>query len=157
MKRAVKTLHYWDSCVFLALLKNECDKIDECLSVISAAMSGQLLIVTSTLTFVEVIKLKKGEPKLDREVEEKIRGFFKHEWIITRELDRSVAETARELIWDSNLHPKDSVHVATALKSKVDLMDTFDNQLIKLSGTIGDPPLIIQRPQILNQQLNLPI
>lgn len=90
-------------------------------------------------------------------MEEKIRGGFKQEWIITRFLDRSVAEIARELIWDSNLHPKDSAQVATALKSKVELLDTFDNELIKLSGQIGDPPLIIQRPHIPNQQLSLPV
>lgn len=158
MKRTVKTLHYWDSCTFLAVLKNEADKIDECLSVISAAKSEQVTIVTSALTFVEVIKLNRGAPKLSKEAEETIRGFFKQDWIVIRELDRTIGEMARELMWEyDNLHPKDSTHVATALKSKANLLDTFDNDLIKLSGQIGDPPLIIQRPHIPNQQLSLSV
>jgi predicted nucleic acid-binding protein len=50
-------------------------------------------------------------------------------------------------MWQSEfLRPKDSIHVATAVRSKVDSMDTFDDALIKLSGKIGNPPLVIQRP-----------
>lgn len=143
---------------FLALLKNEPDKIDECLSVVSAAKSGQVTIITSALTFVEVIKLNKGTPKLSKEVEETIRGFFKQDWIVIRELDRTIGELARELMWEyDSLQPKDSTHVATALKSKADLLDTFDDGLIRLSGRVGDPPIIIQRPHIPNQQLSFPI
>jgi predicted nucleic acid-binding protein len=57
---ASKKLHYWDSCVFLALLKNEPDKINECLAVLKAAKNRQVTIVTSALTFIEVVRLEKG-------------------------------------------------------------------------------------------------
>ncbi len=36
---------------------------------------------TSALTFIEVVKLEKGQPKLPKESEEKISDFFRHEWI----------------------------------------------------------------------------
>ncbi|MBD1939732.1 type II toxin-antitoxin system VapC family toxin [Microcoleus sp. FACHB-68] len=155
MSKSSKPLHYWDSCTFLALLKNEADKIDECRSVIKAAEAGKVIIVTSTLTFIEVVRLEKRKPKLPKEHEEKIRAFFKHEWIYICELDRKIAELARELMWQyESLRPKDSTHVATAIYYNVDVLDTFDEGLIKLSGQIGEHPLIIQKP-FLPTQLDL--
>ncbi|AKE65363.1 hypothetical protein MYAER_3023 [Microcystis aeruginosa NIES-2549] len=43
MIRPTKKLHYWDSCVFLAFLKNEKDKINDCISVLKAAENGQVI------------------------------------------------------------------------------------------------------------------
>ncbi len=147
MTRSSKEIHYWDSCAFLGLLKNERDKVDECLSVLKAAKDGKLIIVTSALTFIEVVRLEKGGTKLPREVEEKIRSFFKHEWLYIHEVDRKVGELARELMWQhESLKPKDATHVATAALAKVDILETFDEGLIKLSGTIGDPVFPIKRP-----------
>jgi len=132
--RPTKKLHYWDSCVFLAFLKNEKDKINDCISVLKAAENGQVI-------------LEKGQPKLPKESEEKIRDFFRHEWIYIYDVDRKVGELARELMWQYQaLKPKDATHVATAIKARVDVLDTFDDGLLKLSGEIGDPPLIIRKP-----------
>jgi hypothetical protein len=152
LSRSSKPLHYWDSCAFLALLKNEADYIDECKSVIKAAKDGKVMIVTSALTFVEVIKLEKGKPKLSKDVEEKIRAFFKHEWIYIYDLDRKIGELARDLMWEyEGLKPKDATHVATAVRAKVDVLETFDDGLIKLSGKVGNPLLPIRRPYFPNQ------
>jgi predicted nucleic acid-binding protein len=152
LSRSSKPLHYWDSCAFLALLKNEADYIDECRSVIKAAKDGKVTIVTSALTFIEVIKLEKGKPKLSKDVEEKIRGFFKHKWIYIYDLDRKIGELARDLMWQyEGLKPKDATHVATAVRAKVDVLETFDDGLIKLSGKVGNPLLPIRRPYFPNQ------
>ncbi len=152
MSRSSKPLHYWDSCAFLALLKNEADKIDECKSVIKAAKDRKVTIVTSALTFIEVIKLEKGKPKLSKDVEEKIRDFFKHEWIYIYNVDRKIGELARDLMWQyEGLKPKDATHVATAVQAKVDVLETFDDGLIKLSGKVGNPLLPIRRPFFSNQ------
>ncbi|MEA5553784.1 PIN domain-containing protein [Anabaena cylindrica UHCC 0172] len=152
MKPSSKPRHYWDSCTFLAVLKNEDDKIKECLSVMKAAKAGEVIIVTSALTFIEVIRLERGKPKLSKDVEEKIRSFFRHEWIYVYELDRIIGELARDLMWQhESLKPKDAAHVATAIKAKVDVLETFDEGLIKLSGTIGEPLLRITRPYLPNQ------
>lgn len=69
-----------------------------------------------------------------------------------------VAEFARQLIWEhSFLQPKDSIHVATALKTDVEALHTFDNDMIRLSGLIGHPPLQICTPNIEGQMaLDLP-
>ena len=46
--------------------------------------------------------------------------------------------------------PKDAIHVATALKRDVaiDQLDTFDEPLMRLSGKLGNPPLIIGKPNV---------
>jgi hypothetical protein len=80
----------------------------------------------------------------------KLRHFFRHSWIIVREVDRFIAEDARELVWNKNIQPKDAIHLATALRQDVafDQFDTFDEGLIKRSGTFGNPPLTIGRPNL---------
>lgn len=146
-------LRYWDACAFLGYLANEADKLDECRGVIRAAQEGNLRIVTSSLTLTEVIKLKSQTP-LPQEKEPVIRDFFLHPWIVVQQLDRRTAEYARELIWQHNFDPKDAVHVATAVLARVPYFDTFDGDLIRRSGDIGDPPLIIARPSV-DEQMQL--
>lgn len=143
-------LRYWDSVTFLGWLANEPDKLDACRGVIRAAERGELRIVTSALTLTEVIKLKSKTP-LPQEKEPLIKGFFQQSYIVIREVDRQVAEYARELIWAHGFQAKDSIHVATAVLSRVPHLDTFDKQLIGQSGMIGDPPLIIGHPDIPEQ------
>jgi predicted nucleic acid-binding protein len=138
---------YWDACAFLGLLRAESDKLEECRKVIAEAQSGNLVIVTSTLTLAEVLWLKGKDPipEADRE---KVRKFFRHAWIVMRELDRATAEQAQEVVWQHGVKPKDAVHVATALRSGVEQLDTFDGPLITLSGKVGNPPLTIGRPNV---------
>jgi predicted nucleic acid-binding protein len=75
-----------------------------------------------------------------------------HEWIYIYDVDRKIGELARDLMWQhESLKPKDATHVATAIQAKVDVLETFDDGLLKLSGTIGDPLLRITRPYLPNQ------
>jgi predicted nucleic acid-binding protein len=50
--------------------------------------------------------------------------------------------------WNHKVKPKDAIHVATALDAGVGQFDTFDGDLIALSGQIGNPPLVIGRPNL---------
>jgi predicted nucleic acid-binding protein len=140
---------YWDSVTFLGWLSEEADKVAECKPVLEAAEAGTVTLVTSALTIAEVLWLK-GHKKVPPAQARKIEAFFRHRWIVVRELDRFVAEDARELVWTKNVKPKDAIHLATALRQDVsfDQFDTFDGDLIKLSGTLGDPPLTIGRPNL---------
>lgn len=112
-------------------------------------------IITSALTIPEVLWIK-GRNRVSADSAVKVEAFFRHEWIIIRELDRFIAEDARELVWNHNVKPKDAVHVATALKRDVPIeqLDTFDDPLIRLSGKLGEPPLIIGKP---NMESTLPL
>ncbi len=110
-----------------------------------------MVIVTSALTLAEVVKAK-GQPRLKRESERKIRNFFKHEYIVLIDVDRKLAEAARQLMWDHDLlNHKDAIHVATAIRGLFDQLDTFDEPMIKLSGKLGNPPLVIGRPNLPEQ------
>jgi predicted nucleic acid-binding protein len=141
---------YWDSNAFLGWLNDEKDKAGKCEGVLVAAEDGLLQIVTSALTLTEVIKMK-GHPKIHRDKEVSIREFFENDFIIIREVDRFVAEDARELIWQHNVDPKDAIHLATALRLNLSVFDTFDDDLIKLSGKLGSPKLVIGHPHALHQ------
>jgi predicted nucleic acid-binding protein len=140
---------YWDSVTFLGWLSNETDKVPHCRPVLEAAEGGSVVIVTSALTIAEVL-WPKGHKKVEAKHAKMIESFFRHSWIIVRELDRFIAEDARELVWNKNVKPKDAIHLATALRQdvQIDQFDTFDGDLIKLSGKLGDPPLAIGPPAL---------
>ena len=124
---------YWDSDCFLGYFNREADKINKCTGTVDKAKSGDLKIAVSTITLTEVIKLK-GKPKLKQEQEELIRKFFENDFIVMFNLNRWTAELARHLIWEySNLDPKDSIHVATALFNNIPILNTFDEELKKLN------------------------
>lgn len=145
---------YWDSGVFLAWLLPETDRIDSCRGAVKAAEAGNLLLVTSALTLTEVIHLK-GRPPLDADKEKIIRDFFANEFILVRNVDRKTAEDARRLIWSRAVKPKDSIHLATALRAKLTFFDTFDDDLIALDGKLGSPKLRIGPPKV-PEELELP-
>jgi PIN domain nuclease of toxin-antitoxin system len=147
----------WDANCVLGWLANEPDKVAELRPIFNAAEEpdSNVHIITSALAFVEVLWLK-PHPRLTAEKEQLIRDFFKHSWLSIIDLDTRTAEYARQLIWGYNVSPKDAVYVATAVLRKADCLDTFDGDLIKLSGKIGMPPLTIARPHMA-EQIKLPL
>ena len=86
-----------------------------------------------------------------------IRAFFKQPYIVIRDVDRRVGELAREMIWSHGVPQKDAIHLATALLTEgVVQLDTFDEgDLIKHSGKLGEPPLVIAYPPLLQEQLEI--
>jgi predicted nucleic acid-binding protein len=98
---------------------------------------------------VECIWIKKKiADKLAPEHEETISKYFKHEYIIAINCDRRITEAARSLIWKfPHLKPYDAIHVASAISQQVDVLHSYDNDdLVKLNGQIGTPPLKICYP-----------
>ena len=90
----------------------------------------------------------RGKQRIPKEESQKVIDFFKHKYIIPIILDRELAEKARDLVWDHDVDPKDAIHVASAIRAEVDVMDTFDEKLLNKNGEIGDPPLRIGKPDI---------
>ncbi len=147
---------YWDACAFLGYLSKdgEEEKKDQCESVLRHAAAGKILIVTSYITYTEVIKLK-GKTPIPQDQEQVIADFFENEYIVPRIVDRQIAELARKLIWDHNVKPKDAIHAATAVKLKIAYLDTFDGDLIALNGKIGSPQVLIAEPPLLGDQTEI--
>ena len=69
--------------------------------------------------------------------------------IEVRDVNRYLAEDARQLVWDqSGVKPKDAIHLATAIKHHIATFDTFDEDLIQLDGKLGNPPMGIGTPNV---------
>lgn len=136
---------YWDSDCFLGWLQAEPDKESLCHEVLQAAEDGHVLIVTSALTIAEVLALRNAPP-IPASQRLQVEAFFKSDYIVVRNITRRVAENAREYVWDHGVKPKDALHVAAALDAGLELFNTFDRPLIGKSGQLGNPSLIIQRP-----------
>lgn len=122
---------YWDSDAFLGLInkKTEPEKCELCERVWTVAEDGKIFIVTSTLTIAEVIHMK-GSPKLDPDKRPIVNKLFQYPFIIQKPLTRIIAQLARDVVWDSKITPKDSVHVATAAYYKINVLHTFDRGLL---------------------------
>ncbi len=137
---------YWDSDAFLGWLQEEEDKVDLCRATLDRAKIGEVLIVTSTLTLAEVLWMKKA-PRIPKEKAELVQRFFRRSYIRVYNVTRKIAESAQDLVWDNNIKPKDAIHVATAVNLGLLYLETFDKGLLKKSEEIGDPLLIIRKPQ----------
>lgn len=141
---------YWDTGPFLAILKREAHRLADVEPVMRAAEAGEFRIVTSTVTLIEVVKLdqKQAPIEVPPEDAETIRSYFMRSHIIVRTFDRPTAEVARQLIWAHNLETRDAMHLATAIRSRVTLLETLDTKdLVPLSGMVGDPPIEIRLPR----------
>jgi predicted nucleic acid-binding protein len=136
---------YWDSDCFLGWLQAEPSKVELCEGTLERANQGDVLIFTSTLTMAEVLWLK-GGPPIPQQKADLVRRFFRRSYMRLRNVTRTVSESAQELVWNNGVRPKDAIHVATALEAKANAFETFDEALLKKSGTIGRPALIVRKP-----------
>jgi hypothetical protein len=147
-----RDLVYWDSVAFLGMLNGEADKIQICDDVWDAGRNGKLLIVTSTLSSAEVIYVK-GAKKLDPAKRSMVSNFFKAYHLSQRPLTRSIAELARDVVWDCNIQPKDAIHIATAAFYKVRDFHTFDGGLLgKKSVDVNGFTVDIRKPYAPGQE-----
>lgn len=138
---------YWDSCCFIDYLEGS-ERGRQGRGVMERAQNGELLIVTSVLTLVEVL----GEKNVSEGDKQKIREAMQPQCGIQLvDLTRHLAESAREFVWQYGYrnHSKDAVHLATALYvtkyQAIDEIHSFDDDLLKLDGCIG---IRIVRPSL---------
>ena len=136
---------YWDSSTFLTLMNKE-PGFDRCRDVLKLAEQGDLMIVTSAITLTEVVKYR-GSPRLDKRRQAMIRSFFDQPYIEVRDADRYIAEAARNLMWTyEHLDTMDAIHLATATAMGVRLVESADDDFLRLHGKIGSPPIDIFEP-----------
>jgi predicted nucleic acid-binding protein len=150
---------YVDSCIFIYLLQQQGgDKLEACRDLMERAETKkELVIVTSAWTIIEVNKIDQAEtdPRKLEECSKQILRFFENKYIEVKPLNRETAELAHQLTRTHGLTNADSVHVATALLSKVPVLYTYDDPKKKRRGLIrhslqvgGTPPLRIEKPPI---------
>jgi len=136
---------YWDSDCFLGFFNAEDGKVEKCEGVLQQAERGEVLIITSALTLAEVLWIK-GAPRLSKDKAEMVQKFFHRSYIELHNVSRKIAESAQVHVWDNDIRPKDAIHVATAIQQDVIALETFDKNLLKKSGQVGNTPLIIREP-----------
>jgi predicted nucleic acid-binding protein len=135
-------LVYLDSVAVLAHFRQEAGRVDKCAGTLERAEAGDVCIFTSALTIAECLWLR-GNPKIPKNRAEIVRRFFRRSFIRVRNVTRKTSEMAQDLVWDHGIHPKDAIHVATAIEGRVPVLETFDGGLIGKSGTRG---LVIRKP-----------
>jgi predicted nucleic acid-binding protein len=153
---------YWDACIYLAWLKREIDAHgEECIAAIERIASDNFqkknLIITSTLTFVEVLS-----STLTEEQERRFRQSFRHQDHISYDVDPPVAMKAREFRQRFLNHPSgktlatpDAIHLATAAIYNAEFL-TLDGGkknskyvgLLELNGHEAVEKLVIVRPSL---------
>ncbi|WP_039899681.1 type II toxin-antitoxin system VapC family toxin, partial [Microcystis sp. T1-4] len=134
-------------------------------NILLAAEQGYIELYTSAFTMAEVVYIKSLKAKRDLsdlEQENIINNLFSNEWIKLVGFERETSEINRYLIRSYKLQPFDALHLATAIRMKLDYFDTVDQKLIdKVPQEVNFSPnypkkVIIQKPFIEGFQPPLP-
>jgi predicted nucleic acid-binding protein len=135
----------WCSCTIIDYLKGA-ERARPCIEIISHMREGSHEVVTSTIAEAEVAHLGNSVPH--DTAEQMIREFFGRRYVVRAPFDRFMAEHVRRLIrMRRDLTTLDAAHVATALRWRVPLLETYDGRLLALDGLEGNPPLAIREPR----------
>lgn len=120
------------------------NRYSACMSVIDLAQNQRKIeIGVSGLCLAEVCK----NPEIRDSADDVVAKYFEGDHILIIPVDRLVGVRARDLIRaqaalkvaDDNVHvpkPQDAVHIASALISNADELNTFDKNLLGLTGKL---------------------
>lgn len=151
---------YWDACIYLAWLIPDQEQtygresIEAIRQIARENLEKKAIIVTSTLTFVEVLSAN-----LTDDSERQFRKSFNSFDHTTYDLTPPIAMKARDFRQRGNaegraLKTPDAIHLATAAIYKAEFW-TFDDKLLRLNGSEVTDYLVIQRPMTVQQTLPL--
>lgn len=157
MSRA-RPIYGWDTCVFVAHFNGELDKpLDDIRAVLSEVESDKADMVISITTRIELLDIVRNK-KIAKEFD----GFVKRPNVLMVNVDPRVADEAllirvRANDAGRNIKVPDAQIVGTALLHRVDVLHTFDPQLLKLSQHEIVGMVAIRVPAALSGQKTLPI
>lgn len=136
---------YWDANVFLAFINDDPGRAPELASILDAARRGEIQLVTSVLSIVEVSYA--AEDQLGAPISEETDHRIGSLWapgspVVPAEIHQGLAEKARELVRvgraeSRSLKPADAVHLATAASLNASDFHTYDRDLHRWSGQLG--------------------
>ena len=135
----------WCSCTIIDYLKGA-KRAHPCIEIVNHMGEGSHEIVTSIISEGEVAHL--GNSFLHDTAEQMIKEFFGRRYVVRVPFDRLIAEDVRRLIRKhQGLTTLDAAHIATALRWRIPLLETYDDRLLALDGLEGNPPLVIREPK----------
>ncbi len=161
-------VYYWDSCLFLAWIKDEerqTGDMDGVREVIERVKRRDAKIITSVLTITEVL-----DSKLPAGMKTLIDGLMMRVNRVGMEI--KIARMAHDLrdyyvqrsaeFGGKTIAVPDAIHLATAILYRATEFHTFDGGgigkslgLLPLSGNVGGHRLTICKPQARSPQLDL--
>lgn len=137
--------YYWDAAVFLSYINQLADRVPDIDALLDAAQKGEVQILTSTLSIVEVA-FGAQEQFNDQEVAAEVEDDIEKLWlspspikmvefspIVARDA-RSLIRTARGQGW--GLKPADAIHLATAQQLKVQKFHTYEKSKLDKYGPL---------------------
>lgn len=161
-------LYYWDTCLFLAWLKDEERPTGEMAGVrevIARCRRRDAIMMTSVVTMTEVLssQLPAGADRLFADLMLRVQ---------VKSIDIKTARLAHDLrdwYWQRRaeynnipLSVPDALHLATAILYKANEFHTFDRNnsrnslgLLPLSGNVGGHKMIVCKPEPKNLELDL--
>lgn len=162
-------IYYWDTCLFLAWIKDEqrpSGEMDGVRELVQRHKRREVKIVTSVLTTVEVLQCK-----LPAGMDRLFGGLMKR---LDQRIgvDSRIANLAHDLrnyysarpgeFGNKTLATPDAIHLASAILNRAAEFHTFDNGgvgkslgLLPLTGNVGGHGLTICKPQAKNPGLDL--
>jgi len=138
---------YWDACVFLNGINGVAQYLPHITAIMDAAQKGDLQIITSALSIVEVAfaaEEQKGNALNPNELA-RIEQFWEPgSPVALVEFTELIAREARNLMRGAlpegwSLKPMDAIHLATARQMQADRFHTYDPALKKYGDIIGIP------------------
>lgn len=163
---------YWDTCVFLAWMKDETrppGDMEGIAEVAKLVMADQVILITSILTRAEIL-----EGKLKPGVIEKYDELMHRSNVVPQNLDPPVARLTSKIrdfyrTTDFELLIPDAIHLATAIHYNTDEFQTFDgvkpkkprdkryarSGLLLLDGNVAGHELKIRKPSAAQYELKL--
>ncbi len=107
-------------------------KVKHAKQILLSIEKGELSAYTSTLTWDEVVWLTRKAMGRDEAISQgqKLLGFLNLQWI---PVDEHILSQAQALMNKYNLHPRDSIHVASAIDRKINsiISDNIDIDQVK--------------------------
>jgi predicted nucleic acid-binding protein len=155
MRRAEK-IYYWDTCIFLAILKGETrapGEMEGARAVATAIERGDAVLLTSVITRTEIL-----DGKIPPESLEILDALFKRPNLQRADVTQAISDLAHNIRdqLDRNgtkIKTPDALHFATAVVYRVDEFHTFDNQLLSLDGSPIVNSLRIVKPRTRQGEL----
>jgi len=142
----------WETSCFTARFNEEPGRVDVCKAILEAAKKGEVELYTSFITVCEWAKIK-GE--YASEAEDTIAEYLRNPYIRLVPIDWSISRITRDLVRRYKLNVRDAIHLATAIKLKVDVLHTYDeDHLISLNGKIPEVNVVICKP-VFNMQTTM--
>ena len=126
---------YWDTACFLSILNGE-PTAAACKRIFDLAVEKKTEIWVTPLVQVEVVAPRASRPPIPEAERELVRQLFAYAPLHWRDVDQDLASLSRTLSVDFGVHPRDSVHVAAAIETGCDLLETFDKKLLGLDGRL---------------------